>query len=207
MRTSLRAAIAALTLTAATALPAAAQTSTTSTFKIAYVNPAAILQSAPGREAAEATLQRELQGAQVQIKRMSDSLGTAVDEYRKVQATLTAAQRETREKTLQTRQADYQRRQQALEEQFEQRRAALMNPIMEQVRKALEDIRAEEGFAFILSNEPGNSLIIAADKNLDITERVVARLRTLGAPVAGAATPPRPQGPATSPSGVTRPRP
>lgn len=204
MRTSLRAAVAALALGAAASLPAAAQSSPAPNSKLAYVNPAAILQNAPGRTEAEATLQRELTSAQEQIKRMSDSLGTAVEDYRKVQATLTAAQRETRERTLQTRQQDYQKRQQALEEQFEQRRAALMNPIMEQVRKALEDIRAEEGYAFIFSHEPGNSPIIAADKNLDITERVVARLRTMGAPSAAAA--PRPQGPASAPAGVTRPK-
>lgn len=204
MRITVRAAVAALALGAAASLPAAAQSSSAAPFKVAFVNPTAILQNAPGRSEAEATLQRELTSAQEQIKRMSDSLGTAVEEYRKAQATLTATQREAREKTLQTRQQDYQKRQQALEEQFEQRRAALMNPIMEQVRKALEDIRAEEGYAFILSHEPGNSPIIAADKNLDITERVVARLRTLGAPAAGAAA--RPQGPASAPAGVTRPK-
>jgi len=76
------------------------------------------------------------------------------------------------------------------------------------VRKVLEDIRAEDGYAVILSNEPGASPILAADKNLDITERVVARLRTVAAtkPATPAAT--KTVGaPTSAPSGVTRPKP
>lgn len=204
MGNSFRAAITALVVVVVAASTSGAQSATSAGVKIAYVNPAAILQNAPGRAEAEAMLQKELTGAQEQIKRMSDSLTTLVSDYQKLQSTLTAAQRETRERGLRTRQEEFQKRQQALEEQFGQRQQSVMNPIMEHVRKAIEDIRAEEGYAFILSHEPGNSPIIAADKNLDITERVVARLKTLGAPAAGAAS--RPTGPATAPAGVTRPR-
>lgn len=83
-----------------------------------------------------------------------------------------------------------------------------MAPIMESVRKVLEDIRVEDGYAMIFSSEPGQSPILVADKNLDITERVVARLRTLSNRAATPGTTPRPGGaPTSTPSGVTRPRP
>jgi len=77
------------------------------------------------------------------------------------------------------------------------------------VRKVLEDIRVEDGYSMILSNEPGASPILVADKNLDITERVVARLRTVQATKAATpATQQKPAGaPANAPAGVTRPRP
>jgi outer membrane protein len=207
MSTSLRAAFAALALAATASLPAAAQAPSpgpsTAPARIAYVNPQAVLENAPGRAEAQATLQREVTSAQEQMRRAGDSLNTAVQDYQKVQATLTAAQRETREKTLRTRNEEFQKRQQSLEEQLAQRQAALMNPIMEQVRKALEDIRTEDGYAMILSHEPGNSPILAVDKNLDITDRVVARLRSMGVPTAASA---KPTGPASSPAGVTRPK-
>ena len=72
-------------------------------------------------------------------------------------------------------------RQQELESSATKRQNELMAPIMETVRKVLEDIRVEDGYAMIFSSEPGSSQILAADKNLDITERVVARLRTVAA--------------------------
>ena len=73
-----------------------------------------------------------------------------------------------------------------------------MAPIMEQVKKVLDDIRIEDGYAMIINGDP--NLILAYDKNLDITDRVVARLKTIAArPVA-----PKPGVPASAPAGVTR---
>ena len=45
----------------------------------------------------------------------------------------------------------------------------------------LDDIRQEDGYAMIIANDPGQSVIVAADKNLDITDRVVSRLRAVAA--------------------------
>jgi hypothetical protein len=54
----------------------------------------------------------------------------------------------------------------------------------------------------IFANDPGQSPIVSADKNLDITEQVVLRLRsTKGPAVVAPKTNPSPTGPA----GVTRP--
>jgi outer membrane protein len=57
----------------------------------------------------------------------------------------------------------------------------------------------------IFSSEPGASPILAADKNLDITDRVVARLRTMAAAKPDTKT--KAGAPTSTPSGVTRPRP
>ena len=94
-----------------------------------------------------------------------------------------------------------------LEEQANQRRDALLQPIMERIRTALDQIRAEDGYALILNNDPQGNLIVSADKNLDVTERVLARLKTLAvnAPAnAPAAARPPTGAPAQAPAGVTR---
>jgi outer membrane protein len=176
--------------------------------KIAYVNPQALFENAPGRVQAESTFARETAGYRTELTRLGESLQQAVQAYQREQASLTPAQRETRERTLRAREDSLRGRQQQLEEQAARRQGELMAPIMESVRKVLEDIRLEDGYAMILSNEPGQSPILVADKNLDITERVVARLKTVSS--ARPATPgtTRPGGaPTASPSGVTRPRP
>ena len=176
--------------------------------KIAYVNPQALFENAPGRVQAESTFARETAGYRTELTRLGESLQQAVQTYQREQATLTPAQRETRERTLRAREDSLRGRQQQLEEQAARRQSELMAPIMESVRKVLEDIRVEDGYAMILSSEPGQSPILVADKNLDITERVVARLRTVSNRPAGPATTTRPGGaPTSTPSGVTRPRP
>ena len=139
---------------------------------------------------------------------MSEGLTQMVSDYQKAEPRLTAADKERRQRTIAAKEDSLRGRQQQLEQQASTRQNELMAPIMESVRKVLEDIRVEDGYAMILSSEPGSSPILAADKNLDITERVVARLRTLAA-AKGPAGQPRPAAgaPANAPSGVTRPKP
>lgn len=180
--------------------------------RLAYVNPQALFESAPGRVQAESTFRKETETYRVELAKMSEALSQMVSDYQKAEPRLTVADKERRQRTIAAREDSLRGRQQLLEQQASQRQNELMAPIMESVRKVLEDIRVEDGYAMILSSEPGSSPILAADKNLDITERVVARLRTVAA--AKATTPgtqPKPASavgaPASAPSGVTRPRP
>jgi outer membrane protein len=195
MRSSLGAAVAALAL-AAVAGVAQAQ------IKIAYVNTQALMEVAPGKAAADSALAKESQGFRVQLQKMQDSLNAMFTDYTKKEPTLTAAQKETRQKAIQGLETELQAKQLQLEQQFAQRRSEVYAPITDAVKKVLDDIRAEDGYALILANDPGASPIVSADKNLDITDRVISRLRTVkAAPVVAPKTNPSPTGPA----GVTRP--
>jgi outer membrane protein len=181
--------------------------SNSSSGRIAYVNPQALFENAPGRSEAEATFRRETEAYRAELNRMSDALNKLVTDYQKEEAKLAAADKERRQRAIQAKEDTLRTRQQQLEQQASQRQNELMAPIMEAVRKVLEDIRSEDGYSMILSSEPGSSPILAADKNLDITERVVARLKTVAAVKPGPAQQ-RPTGaPANAPSGVTRPKP
>jgi outer membrane protein len=86
----------------------------------------------------------------------------------------------------------------------------LVKPIMDQIRKVLDDIRQEEGYAFILDAGSEAGVIVAADRNLDITEKVIARLKPVTASAAPSAAKPdsaKALGPRPAPAGVTRPKP
>jgi outer membrane protein len=174
--------------------------------KIAYVNPQALFANAPGRVQAESAFVKETETFRAELNRLSDALNAMVTQYQKDEPRLTAADKERRQRAIGLKEDSVRGRQQQLEQQASQRQNELMAPIMEAVRKVLEDIRAEDGYAMIFSSEPGASPILAADKNLDITDRVVARLKTMAAIKPAPATQ-RPAGAANSPSGVTRPRP
>lgn len=174
--------------------------------RIAYVNPQALFAAAPGRVAAESLFRKETETYRTELSKMNDALTTMITAYQRDEARLPAADKERRQRAIAAKEDSLRERQQQLEQQAGQRQNELMAPIMESVRKVLEDIRAEDGYAMILNGEAGASPILAADKNLDITERVVARLRTIAATRPGAAGPPaRPGAPASAPAGVTRP--
>ena len=190
----------------AVASPLAAQ-QPGATARVAYVNPQALFSNAPGRAQAESAFVRETEKYRVELNRMSDALNTVVTQYQKDEPRLTAADKERRQRAIGLKEDSLRARQQQLEQQASQRQNELMAPIMEAVRKVLEDIRAEDGYAMIFSSEPGASPILAADKNLDITDRVVARLKTMSAIKPAPAQPQRPAGVQNAPAGVTRPKP
>ena len=110
-------------------------------------------------------------------QRLQDSLRLLADDYSKTQASLSPAQREQKEKAFRDKQAEYERRLGQMEQQMQQKQFELLQPIMNQIKAVLETIRNEEGYTFIFDVDAEGGLIVAADKNLDITERVIARLR------------------------------
>lgn len=171
--------------------------------KIVFVNTQALMEAAPGRAAAESLLTREGKGYQDQLQKMQDSLNKLLSDYQKAEPTLSAAAKDTRQKSIQALESDLQAKNAQYQQQFDQRKNEVMSPITDLVKKVLDDIRDENGYAMILMNDPGQSVIVSADKNLDITDKVVSRLRTQKAPAVTAA---KPTGP-NSPAGVTRPKP
>ena len=80
----------------------------------------------------------------------------------------------------------------------------MLAPITDMVKKVLDDLREEGNYSMILMNDPGQTPIVSADKNLDITDKAISRLRA----TQGARDPAAAKGGApAAPAGVTKPRP
>lgn len=169
--------------------------------KIAYVNSQVLLDAAPGRAQAESLLMKEGEKYRTQLQKMQDSVNSAYAKYQKDEPTLAAAKKDERQKAIQSLETDLQATQLKFQQQFEQRKNEVMAPITDVVKKVIDDVREEGGYAMILDNAPGASTIVAADKNLDITDRVVSRLRATSKPALPAAKP----GTTANPAGVTKP--
>jgi outer membrane protein len=176
MRTPIRAALAAFGLLV---IAGAAQAQGAS-IKIGYVNTQALMASAPGRAAAESSYNREMVAFQKQQQVWSDSLRKQVEAYTKAEPMLSAAKKQSEQERLQKLNTDLTNLNTLGEQKLRQRENEVLAPLMEIVRAAIEEIRSEGGYAMIFSGDE-NSPIVAADKNLDITDRVVARLKTKAA--------------------------
>src|SRR5688500_17165082 len=94
MRNSIRAGLTALAMTIL-ASPALAQT------KIAFVNTSAVLEGAPGREAAAQVFNKVAESLRGQLQKMSDSLQKLVTAYTKAEPTMSNAKKEAEQKKLQ----------------------------------------------------------------------------------------------------------
>src|SRR3954466_2876609 len=200
MRALFRASSIALATSLTLVGTAGAQGSTASgTAKIGYINSAVILQQAPGRAEAEAQFDREVGVYRQQIQRMDDSLKTMMAAFDRDAPKLDSATRQSRRTTIGQREIEYQGRARGLDSTMQARQAQLVKPIMERVQAVIETLRAEEGYAVILDVGAQVSVVVAADKSLDLTERVLGRLKSQGpAPVTSTTVP--------KPAGVTRPK-
>ena len=211
MSRSLRGVLAALLPLTLLAAPAAAQT------KVAYVDTRKILQEMPGRNQVEARYRTEVEALQSREKTMVDSLNAMVAAFEKDSATLTATQRTERFTKLQEFDGRYRDTLQVLQNEAQQKQGEMMQPLFDQIKIALEDVRRAEGVAMIFDMGAQANPVVAMDKNLDLSDKVIAKLRTMPAaapapapapaarPAAPAAAPARPAGPVTQPAGVRRP--
>ncbi|HEY6220549.1 MAG TPA: OmpH family outer membrane protein [Gemmatimonadaceae bacterium] len=148
--------------------------------KVGYVNTEALMAAAPGKKAADSLYAKEMADFTAQQKRWGDSLNKMMDKYRAAATKMTDVQKAAEEKRITDTQSEFDQKNQAGIQRMQNRQNELVAPLMEVVKKAIDDIRVEDGFAIIFSGD-ANSPIVSADKNLDLTERVVNRLKTMAA--------------------------
>ena len=201
MRTYLRAATLALTITMLAASGAAAQ----GPQKFGYINSQLVLQQAPGRANLEAQLKTQMDVFQKRMGVMQDSMQAMLTAFQKDQATLTPAVRTQREDAIRKKQEAFAEEAESLQQKAADARETISRPLMEMFNRVLNEVRAEEGYAFIFDVGSDAQVIVAADKNLDLTEKIIARMRTAATKPA-TATPSKPaSGPVQAPTGVRPP--
>lgn len=169
-------AVAALVMAA----PAGAQQ-----LKVGFINSQRVLAEAPEVAAAQQTLERELPGFRAQVDSLERALQQGQENFQRQQATLSEQVRQQRQTELQQQFQAYQQRVAQLEQTVQRRQGELVAPAMRRINDTVEAVRREGSFSFIV--DASNGGIVAVDPALDITDRVIQRLR------GGAAAPaPRP---------------
>ncbi|MGD2047156.1 MAG: OmpH family outer membrane protein [Gemmatimonadota bacterium] len=142
--------------------------------KIGYINSQEVLANSAEATAAQRQFEQEMQGYQAEVKQLEDELTGLQESLQRQQLTLSPDARAAREEQLQSRLQEYQQRTAQLNQLAEQRRAELIQPVMDKVNTVIETIRAEGDYHLILDLAAGS--IVAADPSLDLTQEVIARL-------------------------------
>ena len=179
--------------------------------KFGYVDSRKILQEMPGRTLAEASLRTRIEALGAREKRMVDSLSVMMTTFESDSAKLTQPEKIARFTALQAYDRQYRDTLEVLQAEAEQQQQEAMAPLFDQIRMALEDIRQAEGLSMIFDLGAQVNPLVAMDKNLDLSDRVIARIRTMPAarattaPATRPVTPPRPAGPVSQPVGARKP--
>ena len=156
------------------------------TLKIGYINSQQILASSGEAATAQQQFDQEMQSFQVEVQQLEDEITGMQQRLEQQQLTLSPEARTNREQQLQAKVTEYQTRTTQLQQLAEQRRDALIQPVMDRITVVIETIREEGQYSLILDTAAG--AIIAADSTLDLTPEVIRRLGAAPA-AAGAAAP------------------
>lgn len=156
--------------------------------KLGHVNSQEILSLMPERE----TIEKSLSDLQTQweneLLKMREEYYAKIKEFQDKQATMPETIKQARQSEIaemeqrittfnQTASADLQKKQQEL-----------FNPVVEKVKKAINDVGAENGFTYIF-DMAANSIVYQSPNSNDITVMVKKKLNLKDQPAAPAAAP------------------
>ena len=144
--------------------------------RVALVNAQRILASIPAYVQAEGLLAKELEAYKAELAKQQGAFDSARVAYSEKAALLTATQKAAEVKKLQEQNDNLQKRAADLDAKVSQRQAELLQPIQMRVQEVLDGTRAELNCAIIFDVSAGTG-IASADKSLDLTDRVIDRLK------------------------------
>lgn len=145
--------------------------------KIAYIDSRRLLQQTPGYAAAESTFAKELATYRQEVSKLQASLDSSASNFEQQSVVLNPTQRTTKRKELETQQQTLEKRSQELQQRAATRERELLSPIQQRVQVAIEALRMEDGYAIIFDVTAAGGSIVTADKSLDLTDRVLERLK------------------------------
>lgn len=146
-------------------------------FKIGYTNVDYILSAMPEARAIESRLNDYSQQYESQLQAKMKEFETKANDYRENVQTWLPEIRTNKEQELQSLQQSIQSFQQQAETNIQKKQMELLQPVYEKIQKAIDEVRVENGYDFILSANQGViSIVLSADQKYDVSELVFKKL-------------------------------
>lgn len=164
-------------LTALAASPATAQQTSG---KVAFINSRLVLAGAPGYAKAESLYAGEVAGFRLEVQKLQATLDSSVQAFQQSSVVLSPSARTAKQKELEAQQQRMEQRMQELQEKAVQRERDLLEPIQQRVTAVVEGVRAAGGYAMVFDVGIQNSGVVAADRSLDLTQKVIEQLKAGG---------------------------
>ena len=145
------------------------------TMKIAYVNTNEIMNDMPERAKAEKNLEAYYNELQEQLKAMYGEYQSKLQDYQNNAETMSNLVRQSKEKEIVDLESRISAFQANAENEFDAKRAELLQPLLEKIQNAINTVGKEKGYTYILDTATGATVYIGADA-VDVTKDVKAKL-------------------------------
>ncbi len=150
--------------------------------KIAHINSEAVMQALPEAADAQKSLDALVAQWEAELQKMQADWKRRFDEYDKRKLILTDQARADQERELREldqRIVDYRNKKFGQSGELFQKQNEVMKPLQNKMFKVLEEIAKEEGYDYIFDRS-GEVLLLFANDKLDLTDKVIARMKSFG---------------------------
>ena len=171
--TKLTVIVLALCMLMAAAVPAKAE------IKIGYIDTVKIFANFKETIEAEEVYKKEVEVWKKQAEEMEAELARLREEIQSQSLMLSAEKLEEKKLVFDQKMTDYQKYMQDIfgeTGEAARRNKELTEPIVEKINGIIDIVAQEEGFTLVLDSSQG--VIVYADKEIDITDMIIARLDT-----------------------------
>ncbi|MFZ4463562.1 MAG: OmpH family outer membrane protein [Bacteroidales bacterium] len=144
--------------------------------KIGYIDSNEIMGLMPERDSVEVHLMKFQQQLENELRVMAAEYQKKVTDYQNNMATMSNLIKQSKEKEIQDLQTRIQDFQQSADGEFSDKRTELLTPVIDKVKKAIEDVGKEQGYTYILDSATGVILHIGANAD-NVTAAVKTKLK------------------------------
>lgn len=160
------------------ALMVLATVGTAQTPKFGYVDSGSLLEGMPKVKEAESNLEALNKQLQAKGQKMMEDFQLKYQDLeRKVQAgDITPKDQEAQAALLEEERNKIVAFDQDMQKQLTEKREALLTPILDEVRNAIQAVAKENGYTYVFDGSPGVGVLLYADDSTNITSLVKAKL-------------------------------
>lgn len=131
--------------------------------KIGYIDSNEIMGIMPEKDTIELKLQNFEKQLETELRAMANEYQTKLGDYQNNLATMSNLIRQSKEKELTNLQTRIQEFQQSADVEYGDKRNELLTPLIDKVKKAIDDVGKENNYTYIIDSATGVLLHIGAN--------------------------------------------
>jgi len=151
----------------------------TTPVKIGYTDPEYILSLLPEYKQIESELKSYEKQLQNQLDNKLKEYQVKLEAYQKDVASLPDIVKQDKEKELLGMQSNIKEFEESAMNSMQKKQNQLLDPVIQKIQKAIDDVAEENGYTYIFSTAVGNNgavILYARNKNEDISELVLKKM-------------------------------
>lgn len=147
--------------------------------KIGFVDPRAVLERMPEMRAVQQRLQNFYERKQNELSEKERELQTEIELYQQKIGVISEEAQQNEEQRLSEMDAEFRQLQSEIEQEFQQQRAELMSPLLEQIQQSINTVASNRELDYVLNTttSTGDVIILYVSEEVqeeyDITEAVM----------------------------------